>query len=54
MKSGWKKLAYGESLEDTLLVLGMRISESEMSDILHESFERIPHRKRHDHIHELG
>jgi len=54
MKNGRKKLAYGESPEDALMIMRIRLSESEMNDILPDSFQKITQRKLLDHIHELG
>jgi hypothetical protein len=54
MKNGKKKLAYGETPEDALAILSMRLSEAEMAEILPDQFEKINQRKLQEHVHELG
>jgi hypothetical protein len=54
MKNGKKKLAYGETPEDALAILSMRLSEVEMAEILLDQFEKINQRKLQEHVHELG
>ena len=54
MKSGKQKLAYGQSPEDALDILRIRLSEAEMAEIIPEKFIRISQRKLQEHIHNLG
>jgi hypothetical protein len=54
MKSGKQKLAYGQSPEDALDILRIRLSEAEMAEIIPEKFIRINQRKLQEHIHNLG
>ncbi len=54
MKNGKKKLAYGESPEEALAILNIRLSEAEMAEIDTGRFEKINQRKLQEHIHELG
>ena len=54
MKNGKKKLAYGESPEDALKILAIRLSESEMAQILPEVYEKINQRQLQEHVAELG
>jgi len=54
MTNGKKKLAYGQSPEDALEILSIRLSEEEMAEILSESYIKISQRKMQDYIHELG
>lgn len=54
MTNGKKKLAYGQSPEDALEILSIRLSEEEMAEILSESYIKISQRKMQDYIDELG
>jgi len=54
MKNGKKKLAYGQSPEDALEILRLRLSEEEMALILEDQVVKISQRKLQEHVHELG
>jgi hypothetical protein len=54
MKNGKQKLAYGQSAEDALDILRIRLSEAEMAEIIPEKFIRINQRKLQEHVHNLG
>jgi hypothetical protein len=54
MKNGKKKLAYGESPEDALEILRIRLSSAELDEILADDYEKINQRKLQEHVHELG
>lgn len=54
MKNGKKKLAYGESPEDALEILRIRLSPAELDEILVDDYEKINQRKLQEHVHELG
>ncbi|MGB3716509.1 MAG: hypothetical protein WA996_18985 [Candidatus Promineifilaceae bacterium] len=54
LKNGKKKLAYGQSPEDALEILGYRLSEQEMSEIISDQFTKISQRKMQKYIHLLG
>jgi hypothetical protein len=54
MTNGKRKLAYGESPEDALDILGIRLSEAEMAQIIRDDFVKINQRQLQQHIHELG
>ncbi len=54
LKNGKKKLAYGQSPEDALEILRIRLSEEEMSDILQERYTKISQRDLQKHVAELG
>lgn len=54
LKNGKKKLAYGQSPEDALEILRMRLTPEEMAEILPDRHVKINQRKLHDHIAELG
>ncbi len=54
MKNGKKKLAYGQSPEDALDILRLRLSDEEMAQIRPDQFLKISQRKLQEHVHELG
>ncbi len=54
MKNGKKKLAYGQSPEDALDILRLRLSEEEMTQIEAGQYVKISQRKLQEHVHELG
>ncbi|MDE0143127.1 MAG: hypothetical protein OXI80_14775 [Caldilineaceae bacterium] len=54
MKNGKKKLAYGQSPEDALDILRLRLSDEEMAQINGDQYVKISQRKLQEHVHELG
>jgi hypothetical protein len=54
MKNGKKKLAYGESPEDALDILSIRLTEQEMEEIIPDKYTKISQRKLQKYAHELG
>lgn len=54
LKNGKKKLAYGESPEDALAILRIRLSEEEMSEILTDQFIKINQRELQQYVNDLG
>lgn len=54
LKNGKKKLAYGQSPEDALDILRLRLSDEEMSQIEVDQYVRINQRKLQEHVHDLG
>ena len=54
MKSGKKKLAYGQSPDDALAILRIRLSEAEMAEIVPDEFVKINQRQLQQHVKELG
>jgi hypothetical protein len=54
MKNGKQKLAYGESPEDALEILRVRLTDEEMAEILPNKFTKISQRKMQEHVHNLG
>ena len=54
MKNGKKKLAYGQSPEDALDILRLRLSDEEMAQIKPDQFLKISQRKLQEHVHQLG
>ncbi len=54
LKNGKKKLAYGESPQDALQILAIRLTEKEMEEIIEDEYVRINPRKLQQYAHELG
>jgi hypothetical protein len=54
LKSGKKKLAYGESPEDALDILRVRLTEAEMAEILADQYVKISQRELQKHVNDLG
>ncbi len=54
MENGKKKLAYGQSPEDALEILRIRLSEDEMAQIKPDRYVKISQRKLQEHVDELG
>ena len=54
MKDGKRKLAYGQSPEDALEILSIRLTPDEMSQIVREDYVRINQRELQKHVSELG
>lgn len=54
LKSGKKKLAYGESPEDALEILRIRLSEQEMNEIIPDHYLKINQRELQQYVSDLG
>lgn len=54
MKNGKKKLAYGESPEDALDILRIRLLEDEMDEIIPDQYVKISQRKLQEYVDQLG
>lgn len=54
MKNGRKKLAYGQSPEDALEILRIRLSEAEMAEIIPDQYQKINQRQLQQYVKELG
>ena len=54
LKNGKKKLAYGQSPEDALEILGYRLAPEEMEEIIRDSYIRISQRKLQEYVEQLG
>ena len=54
LKNGKQKLAYGETPEDALEILRVRLSEEEMNQILPEQYVKISQRELQKHVGNLG
>ncbi|MBI3760989.1 MAG: hypothetical protein HY260_03890 [Chloroflexi bacterium] len=54
LKNGKKKLAYGQSPEDALDILGLRLTDEEMGEIVKDKFIKISQRHLQEYVHLLG
>lgn len=54
LKNGKKRLAYGQSPEDALEILNIRLTDKEMDEIITDKYARIPQRDLHKYVSELG
>ena len=54
MKTGKKKLAYGQSPDDALRILRLRLTESEMAEIVEDSYTKVSQRRLQDYVDLLG
>lgn len=54
LKNGKKKLAYGESPEDALEILRVRLSDAEMDQIVVDQYIKINQRELQQYIADLG
>jgi hypothetical protein len=54
LKNGKKKLAYGQSPEDALNILSLRLTPEEMDQIIKDRYERIRQRDLQKYVDNLG
>lgn len=54
MRSGKKKLAYGQTPEDALDILAVRLTPAEMDEISREKYVKIRQRDLQKYVHLLG
>jgi hypothetical protein len=54
LKNGKKKLAYGQSPQDALEILDVRLSKQEMANIIADEYKKIPQRDLSKYVDELG
>lgn len=54
LKNGKKKLAYGQSPEDALSILAMRLTPDELAQINRENFVKIKQRELQQYVADLG
>lgn len=54
MTTGKKKLAYGQSPQDALDILHVRLTDAEMAQILPDSYVKISQRDLQQYVAELG
>jgi hypothetical protein len=53
LKNGKKRLAYGQTPEDALEILGYRLTPEEMDEIIREDFVKINQRKLQEVVDKL-
>ena len=54
MTNGKKKLAYGQSPEDALEILRLRLTEREMAEIRADRYTKVSQRRLQDYVGLLG
>lgn len=54
LRNGRQKLAYGESPEDALYILSIRLSEQEMAEIVSDRYIKVNQRELRQYIDNLG
>ena len=54
LKSGKRKLAYGQSPDDALEILRIRLSAEEMAQIMPDQFIKINQRELQQYVADLG
>ncbi len=54
MTNGKKKLAYGQSPEDALNTLALRLTPAEMAEIKREQYIKIKQRELQQYVPQLG
>jgi hypothetical protein len=54
LRNGKRKLAYGESPEDALETLSIRLTPDEMAEILRDDYIKINQRELQKYVKELG
>lgn len=54
MKSGKKKLVYGQSPEDALAIFASRSTPEELDEIIQDTFIKINQRQLQEYVHLLG
>jgi len=54
LRNGKRKLAYGQSPEDALEILRLRLSEAEMADVIPDEYIKINQRQLQQYVKDLG
>ncbi len=54
LKNGKRKLAYGQSPEDALEILSIRLNEAEMAEVLPDQFIKVNQRELQQYVRDLG
>ena len=54
LKNGKKKLAYGQSPEDALEILSIRLNQEEMGEVIPDQFIKVNQRELQQYVHDLG
>jgi hypothetical protein len=54
LRNGKRKLAYGESPEDALAILSIRLTPEEMAEVVRDDYIKINQRELQKYVTELG
>jgi hypothetical protein len=54
LKNGKRKLAYGQSPEDALEILRIRLSDDEMAQVVPDTYLKINQRELQQYVTDLG
>ncbi len=54
MKNGKQKLTYGESPEDALDILSIRLTKEELAQIIPDKYQKISQRQMQQYVGNLG
>ena len=54
LKNGKRKLAYGQSPEDALEILRIRLTDAEMAGVIPDEFIKINQRQLQQHVKDLA
>ena len=54
LKNGKKKLAYGQSPEDALEILSIRLNQEEMGEVIPDQYIKVNQRELQQYVHDLG
>jgi hypothetical protein len=54
LRNGKRKLAYGESPEDALEILSIRLTPEEMAEVVRDDYLKINQRQLQKYVAELG
>ena len=54
LKNGKRKLGYGQSPEDALDILSLRLTQEEMDQIVKDDYIKINQRKLQEYVDQLG
>lgn len=54
LRNGKRKLGYGQSPEDALEILRVRLSDAEMAEIIPDQYLKINQRELQKYVRELG
>jgi hypothetical protein len=54
LKNGKRKLAYGESPEDALDILRIRLNATEMAELVPDQFIKVNQRELQQYVRDLG
>ena len=54
LKDGKRKLGYGQSPEDALEILRVRLTDEEMAEVIPDRYIKINQRELQQYVHNLG